>query len=397
MLGYCWLFQSPSSRGGKRGARSHNSSGTPRTPGRKRGSNSSSRATGRDPFRHAAKRTDPPLSPNRLRDDDDELTDRCCSPPTAVDSPSYGRTTPQYRRHRRSNAGAAPISPHYSNDARPFPYVSPERKPTFSQSNQSPTAKRNNSSTAGTLPKKRISASSNFSSCSSQSTSDIDSDNGVIHRRKLLSPKGGEGERKLRSPGRDSAAKESKSPGGSSSTMLRRPPFAPPLSGSANSGSVAGGSGAGGSLYTNRGGSPMFANSQDATAGASAAVLAAAATLAGSNHPLADALGQAASNLLGSGAVGMNPAANNVPGMSALPRSHLPPNKRAMAAVTAAAALMGSSTGSSLDTTTGCLSANQNIFPTDATVPSPRKMAHKGVQVSFFIYWSHGESNSPDT
>ncbi|CAL8086728.1 unnamed protein product [Calicophoron daubneyi] len=335
-----------------------------------------------------AKRTGVLDGLNDRHDEDDELTDRCCSP-SGIESRDHTIRNQKGNR-RRTPQGT---SPGVNSENRSFPYHSPNRKESGSGSNSlafksSPTKR-----TSSTTPKNRSSRSSNFSSCSSPSTSDADSDSGVAHRRRAFGGKITEEDRKFRSPARNSAnAKDSKSPG-ASSTMLRRPPFAPPLSGSNASMNSAGHLGsdrasftaAANLFYSNA--SQNFPTGPDGSVTANAttaAVLAAAASLAGSNHPLAGALGQAASGLLAASSGGA--ATNNISGVSTLPRSHLPPNKRAAAAATAAALSSNSS------------STDANHHPGQQTSPrgmdtglqsSPRKLSHKGVQTPPSMEMSH--------
>ncbi|KAF6777636.1 hypothetical protein AHF37_03616 [Paragonimus kellicotti] len=320
---------------------------------------------------------------NDRRDEDDELTDRCCSPVVGAESPT---------RICRAQRGQQRLTSHSQS---PSLQLSPGRKNLPANLGASVTVKpsptkRTNSAT----PKRRSSPSSNLSSYSSPSTSDADSDSGFNNRRRTLTSKNGEEDRKFRSPTRNSLGTKEMKMSGTSGTMLRRPPFAPPLTGSNTSGGmgarptseVSNLTAATDLLYASRQWSNVSGvhdHTGSATAPA-AAVLAAAASLAGSNHPLAGALGTVASGLLtasSSSASGVSNLPAHGVGLSTLPRSHLPPNKRAAAAATAAA-LSGTGNGltASYDVT-GHLYGHQ-ISPRglDPLPQSPKKVVHKGVQ-----------------
>ncbi|KAF8569211.1 hypothetical protein P879_05917 [Paragonimus westermani] len=319
---------------------------------------------------------------NDRRDEDDELTDRCCSPTIGAESPTrIGRTQRgQQRLTSHSQSPSLQLSPGRKN----LPVglgASVTVKP-------SPTKR-----TSSATPKRRSSPSSNLSSYSSPSTSDADSDSGFTNRRRTLTGKNGEEDRKFRSPTRNSLGTKEMKLSGTSGTMLRRPPFAPPLAGSNTS------SGMGARLPSDASNLTaatelLYASRQwsnvsgvhDHTGSATtptAAVLAAAASLAGSNHPLAGALGTVASGLLTASSSSASGVSSLPAHGVALPRSHLPPNKRAAAAATAAAL---SGTGNGLTATydmMGHLYGHQ-ISPRglDPLPQSPKKVVHKGVQTA---------------
>ncbi|VDP82066.1 unnamed protein product [Echinostoma caproni] len=324
------------------------------------------------------------------RDEDDELTDRCCSP-AGMDSPEHSNRV--QRGHRRHSPHAGARSP-LGTETRSFNQHSPTRRAPGLAAVVKPSPSKR-SETLSAL--QRSSQSSNCDSYSSPSSSDIDGDNGLTSKRKS----GGRGldeDQKFRSPNRaNSGGRDTKNSGGAGSTMLRRPPFAPPLGNANNAGSGqlapdrAALSAAANLLYSHA--AQNFSNSPDHTGvgnASTAAVLAAAVSLAGSNHPLAGALSSAASGLLSANSASNTSGHNNLPGhtaaVSALPRSHLPPNKRAAAAATAAA-LSGTGTGSIMEpghvlsqqsSPRGGSSSGLDAHPQ----LSPRKLAHKGVQVT---------------
>ncbi|TGZ74908.1 hypothetical protein CRM22_000682 [Opisthorchis felineus] len=307
-------------------------------------------------------------------DEDDELTDRCCSPALSVGSP--GMSARHHKGHRRQT------TPIHSPDVPPFTHSSPGRKSANVSCGSlsikhSPTKRPND-----VTPKRRSSPSSNFSSCSSPSTSEADSDSGFANRRRTLTGKVAEDDRKFRCPTRSGSNNKESRLSGTSSTMLRRPPFAPPLSNS--------------STDTGRGGSAVL-NSDRAT-------LSAANNLFPSHHATGNldntsshntshsATLSVTSQLAGSipsgnvvsnnsvSTTGLNSLQGQSAGMSSLPRSHLPPNKRAAAAANAAAM---NRTGNGLP--------NETVHPTQSISPrgmdgisvaSSKKCNSRGVQTT---------------
>ncbi|KAF5403177.1 Zinc finger MYND domain-containing protein 11 [Paragonimus heterotremus] len=322
---------------------------------------------------------------NDRRDEDDELTDRCCSPVIGTESPT---------RICRTQRGQQRLTSHSQS---PSLQLSPGRKNLPAGLGASVTVKPSPTKrTSSATPKRRSSPSSNLSSYSSPSTSDADSDSGFTNRRRTLTSKNGEEDRKFRSPTRNSLGTKEMKMSGTSGTMLRRPPFAPPLTASNTSSGMGARPPSDASnltaatdlLYSSRQWSNISGvhDHTGSSATPAAAVLAAAASLAGSNHPLVGALGTVASGLLtasSSSASGVSSLPALGVGLSTLPRSHLPPNKRAAAAATAAAL---SGTGNGLTASydmTGHLYGHQ-ISPRglDPLPPSPKKVVHKGVQTA---------------
>ncbi|OON21712.1 MYND finger, partial [Opisthorchis viverrini] len=308
-------------------------------------------------------------------DEDDELTDRCCSPALSVGSP--GMSARHHKGHRRQT------TPIHSPDVPPFTHSSPGRKGAnvscgSLSTKHSPTKRPND-----VTPKRRSSPSSNFSSCSSPSTSEADSDSGFANRRRTLTGKVAEDDRKFRCPTRSGSNNKEGRLSGTSSTMLRRPPFAPPLSNS--------------STDTGRGGSAVL-NSDRASLSAATNLFPSHHATGNLDHTSSHSTSHSATlsvttqlagsvssgNIVSNNSVsttGLNSLQGQSAGMSSLPRSHLPPNKRAAAAANAAAM---NRTGNGLPNETG-VHPNQSISPRGMDgVPaaSSKKCNSRGVQTT---------------
>lgn len=316
------------------------------------------------------------------RDEDDELTDRCCSPSIGAGSPdklahpqkAYRRQTPQ------------PQSPHTQ--------LSPNRRNVSNNLGhcfnlKSSPSKRTSSGT----PRRRSSPSSNFSSCSSPSTSDVDSDSGFTSRhRTLIGENSIDENRKLRSPTRSYSAHKEAKLSGTSSTMLRRPPFAPPLGNTTNA------LGANASTAPDRASLSaavnLFYSGQSLSGNYdhpenTATVLATAINLSWSSNAPDRSLVDSPNSAAGLLAPGVSNicAFNNVSGcssqISSLSRSHLPPNKRAAAAATAAAALSGTSNMPTVDGVGHLSNPHSCLNESDGNSIVPiSKLSHRGVQTS---------------
>ncbi|TPP62619.1 Zinc finger MYND domain-containing protein 11 [Fasciola gigantica] len=332
------------------------------------------------------------LSSVDRRDEDDELTDRCCSP-VAIDSPGHKNRAQRGHRRYSPHAGVPSMRSPLGAETRLSTQHSPVRRTGLTSAIKLSPSKRNE--VLCTL--QRSSQSSNCDSYSSPSSSDIDGDNGLVSKRKSAG-RVVDDDRKFHGPNRvGSGGRDvrNSSSGVGSTTMLRRPPFAPPL-GNANTSGInqlspdrSALSAAANLLYSHA--AQNFSSSPDPFSVANAptaAVLAAAVSLAGSNHPMSGSQSSAALGLLSANSSSNAASLNNLPGhtagVSALPRSHLPPNKRAAAAATAAA-LSGTGTGPSVEpghalsqqsSPRGSVSGGLDAHPQ----MSPRKLAHKGVQ-----------------
>lgn len=313
------------------------------------------------------------------RDEDDELTDRCCSPSVGAGSPD--KISCAQKAHRRRTTQSH--SPHAQ--------LSPGRKSVSNNLNACFNLKPSPSKrTSSGTPRRRSSPSSNFSSCSSPSTSDADSDSGFTSRhRTLMEEKSAEESRKLRSPTRGYSAHKEAKLSGTSSTMLRRPPFAPPLGNTtsalgvnsvSNASDRASLSAAVNLFYSGQSLSGNYDHPET-----SATVLATAINLSWSSsapgHPLGDSLGSTAAP--GTTSIGLNNTSGYPAQLPSLSRSHLPPNKRAAAAATAAAALSGTSNMPTVDGVGHLSNQLSSIHGSEVnSVPSASKLSHRGVQTS---------------
>lgn len=295
--------------------------------------------------------------PVKKIDEDDELTDRCVSPTidqvrdlkrqsrTGYTNKLHSPSTPISPNHRSSNTTNAQISKNLSN----------KHVFTSKQSSQS-------------------------SNCTSYSSSDADDggENGLVNRSQ--NGRRSEDYRRLRSP-----VRKDQRLAGTSSTMLRRPPFAPPPSTSSttfcssavsdhyrtNTADWSANLGHSSSPQSNDFGHYMIGSGSSTKINNSSP-----------NPLLSNCIGPISAKLQNN-----NPGLTSLPtttAISSLPRSHLPPNKRAAAAATAAA--LNTSNLVNED-----LSNNQrstNLKSTDCLGSSPKKIVHKGIQVIFFdIYF----------
>ncbi|TNN18099.1 Zinc finger MYND domain-containing protein [Schistosoma japonicum] len=309
-----------------------------------------------------------------VRDEDDELTDRCDSP--------IGNNN-QNLRHS-NNYVWHPHHPSNTNNTSGTS-VSPMRKSGINDSSLhriSPSKKQSSA-------KQRSSHSSNFSTCSSPSSSDMD-DNEEDGRRQrnIVKVDDEDDDRRFRSPTRSVSSLKDRT-SGASSTMLRRPPFAPPLNTpGSNSNSNATNDRNNLSSVTNlfpHAGQNLFSPCSESVATMSSSMnsnTSSANRLGSSTHPAA-ANSNLPSHFVSPGALSNN--SNNVtttPVMSTLPRSHLPPNKRAAAAATAAALNKDSVGGGGISDSSGETSQRQASIksPEMSIASSPRKQVHKGIQ-----------------
>ncbi|VEL20738.1 unnamed protein product [Protopolystoma xenopodis] len=383
-----------------------------------------------------------PSQEEEEEEEEDELTDRCCSPSNI--------TTEDYTGKKRG----ASVGKRKCSSVRPVPNVTEGiatgakkrnsslaalaigASTTIGRASTGITGSKKTSSLGASAGRRRVARSrSRSSSVSSNASSESlrAGDVGSSSHSSLSSDA-------LRDSGKPGAGGSSFSrycshstcladgdtlhTAGASSTMLRRPPFAPPIStvggatnvgglsgqtgsssGDATSGSAAPGSqligshhhhhhhghGHGHSSSTSVGGVVSSATSSSTHE----AMLAAATCLAGSNHPLAGALGQAASGLLNVSGAGASGTLQPPIGFSTVPRSHLPPNKRAAAAAAAAALGAGSNIG--LIDTTGFSALTGNLASPgpariDAFTAATGLMPSTGTSLS-----GHGFSSSVAT
>ncbi|CAH8838757.1 unnamed protein product [Trichobilharzia szidati] len=313
-----------------------------------------------------------------VRDEDDELTDRCDSP--------IGNDT-QNLRHSNNHRWHS----HHSSTSYHTPGtnpISPTRKPGVNDSVHkiSPTKR--------TPTKRRSSHSSNYSSCSSASSSDMDDNDEGGRQRHIIKMDDEDDidDRRFRSPTRSGSSHRDRT-SGASSTMLRRPPFAPPLnvSGSNSSSNAVNDRNnnlsTSGNLFSHTG-QNLFSPCNDSMVSMNSSTnsgLSSANRMSGSVHPNNSANSNMASNFVSPGASTNNNSSsnNNIvggPGMSTLPRSHLPPNKRAAAAATAAA-LNRDSVGGVSDSPGETSQRQSSVKSPEVSLSSPpRKQVHKGIQ-----------------
>uniref|UniRef100_A0A5K4F238 MYND-type domain-containing protein n=1 Tax=Schistosoma mansoni TaxID=6183 RepID=A0A5K4F238_SCHMA len=309
-----------------------------------------------------------------VRDEDDELTDRCDSP-IGNDSQNL-RHSNNYRWHSHHSSSV------YNASGTP---VSSVRKSGINDSSIHKTSPSKKASTA----KQRSSHSSNYSTCSSPSSSDMDdNDESGRRHRNIVKVDDEDDDRRFRSPTRSGSSNKDRT-SGASSTMLRRPPFAPPLN---TSGSISNSSAANdrNSLSTatnlfSHTGQNLFSPCNDSVVTMNSSVNSGTSStnnrLSGSIHPTTSNA-NLSSHFISSGALSSN--SNNVvttPGMSTLPRSHLPPNKRAAAAATAAALNRDSVGGGGNDVSNETNQRQASVkSPEISVTSSPRKQLHKGIQ-----------------
>ncbi|CAH8506206.1 unnamed protein product [Heterobilharzia americana] len=304
-----------------------------------------------------------------VRDEDDELTDRCVSPLGNDNRNLKHSNIRRWHSHHSSVSYNMPGTP-----------VSPARKTGVSDSFQktSPTKK--------ATAKQRSSHSSNYSSCSSPSSSDMDDNDECARRqRNIVKVDDEDDDRRFRSPTRSGSSNKDRT-SGASSTMLRRPPFAPPLNTSgSNSNTNAVNDRNNPSAVTNlfsHTGQNLFSPYNDSVATMNSSVNSGISSVnrpSGSIHP-GGANSNLASNFISPGA-STNSSSNVVttPGMSTLPRSHLPPNKRAAAAATAAA-LNKDSVGGISDSSGETNQRQASVKSPEVSAASPKKQLHKGIQ-----------------
>ncbi|CAH8532360.1 unnamed protein product [Schistosoma rodhaini] len=309
-----------------------------------------------------------------VRDEDDELTDRCDSP-IGNDSQNL-RHSNNYRWHSHHSSSV------YNASGTP---VSSVRKSGINDSSIHKTSPSKKASTA----KQRSSHSSNYSTCSSPSSSDMDdNDESGRRHRNIVKVDDEDDDRRFRSPTRSGSSNKDRT-SGASSTMLRRPPFAPPLNTSGSiSNSITANDRNSLSTATNlfsHTGQNLFSPCNDSVVTMNSSVNSGTSStnnrLSGSIHPTTSNA-NLSSHFISSGALSSN--SNNVvttPGMSTLPRSHLPPNKRAAAAATAAALNRDSVGGGGNDVSNETNQRQASVkSPEISVTSSPRKQLHKGIQ-----------------
>uniref|UniRef100_A0A0X3PZE7 Zinc finger MYND domain-containing protein 11 n=1 Tax=Schistocephalus solidus TaxID=70667 RepID=A0A0X3PZE7_SCHSO len=303
-------------------------------PGRRRGrpplhSRPSTRGRARGAINHRASRHDDSDDerPSENEDDDDELTDRCSSSAVGADDDLPTLFSPS---NRNGKLKTSPVFGRAKNKSIPTP-LGAQRPDRPSGSLVRATANLPSSGGArGRDGSVRVSETSRGRSSASGSSSSSDStDSLMLHRSTSKDARGG------------SELKSS-----ASATMLRRPPFAPPLA-SANTTTPSVGASGDGPVNLPFTALEMAADPMKKENKAASSTT----TSTGSVHQ------HLPTPILGAG--------SGVSSVSSVPRSHLPPNKRVAAAAAAAA-----------------LGVEPPLASVGPSNPTPRKLSHKSTQTA---------------